>query len=533
MPKVFVSYSHDSDAHRTRVAEFVARLRGEGIDVVYDEDLARIGGPDEGWSYWCERQIVECDYVLACCTPLFHRRFDGEPGSGVGWEALPIRQYLYENLNRKIRPLIFEQGDRDHIPNALRPFSFFVARDDRSYADLLGWLKGSMSPKVLVSYSHDSDAHKARVAGFVARLRREGIGVVYDEDLAKVGGPEEGWQRWCERQIVECDYVLACCTSLFRERFDGPPGSGVGWEALPIRQYLYENLNRKIRALIFEPADRAHIPNALRPFSFFVATDDGSYANLLGWLKAASTSVAPPPATAGLSGAAVDWPPSENFPRQMANRSSEFEHFKSVLAGLTPQRILLVQGPSGSGKTVLVNECVAYVQHQHVPYSLIDLKGAPPLEYIFETLIMDLGPEALPRACSCPPSARPHAVIADLQQLRKPLVLAFDTYEHAPQTAQNWIEILLSRIDRCPALVVAVAGQRIPEHSGRTWAPLAYAIALPPIQRVDDWIDFVGRNYGSTGVKRDHVEAVTLAMKGDPSQVSALIDALVRSLPAS
>jgi len=182
---------------------------------------------------------------------------------------------------------------------------------------------------------------------------------------------------------------------------------------------------------------------------------------------------------------------------------------------------------------VLVNECITYAQHQHVPYSLIDLKGAPPLEYIFETLIMDLGAAVLQKARSCEPSARTHAVIADLQQLRKPLFLAFDTYEDAPQASQQWIEMLLSRVDRCPALVVAVYGRRIPEHSGMSWASLAHAAALPPISGAEDWIDFIGRRYGSTGVKRDHIEAYTLALKGDPGQVSAMIDALVHSLPAT
>jgi hypothetical protein len=384
-----------------------------------------------------------------------------------------------------------------------------------------------MAPKVFVSYSQDDEPHNVRVAEFVRRLRGEGIDVVYDEDLAKRGGPDEGWPRWCERQIVECDYVLACCTALFHERFDAPPGSGVAWEAQSIRQYLSENLNRKVRSLIFEPADRAHIPNALRPFSFFVATDDGSYANLLGWLN---VNPAPPPAARVVVAppATVDWPsPADNFSRGLCDRVNEFEHFRSVLAGRSEQRILLVQGPSGSGKTALVHECIRYARLQRVPCSQIDFKGAPALEQVFEMLVMDLGKTVLRSAGGC------HNVVVDLQQLRQPLFLAFDTYEDAGQASQSWIEMLLSRVDLCPALVVSIAGRKIPEHGGRTWAPLAHAVALPPIQGADDWIDFVGRRYGSTGVKRDHVEAYTLALKGDPSQVSAMIDALVHSLPAA
>ena len=36
-----------------------------------------------------------------------------------------------------------------------------------------------MAARVFVSYSHDSDEHKARVRAFVVRLRGEGIVVVY------------------------------------------------------------------------------------------------------------------------------------------------------------------------------------------------------------------------------------------------------------------------------------------------------------------------------------------------------------------
>jgi len=45
MPKVFISYSHDSEEHAARVGELALRLRDEGIDVVLDQD---IGNPDGG-----------------------------------------------------------------------------------------------------------------------------------------------------------------------------------------------------------------------------------------------------------------------------------------------------------------------------------------------------------------------------------------------------------------------------------------------------------------------------------------------------
>jgi hypothetical protein len=396
-----------------------------------------------------------------------------------------------------------------------------------------------MPPKVFVSYSHDSDAHKARVREFVARLRGEGIVVVYDEDVARVGGPDEGWPSWCERQIDESDYVLACCTAMFHERFEGKQPAGVGhgvaWEASSIRQYLYENpsANHRVRTVILEEGDRAYVPSKLRPYHVFLPKDDQSYGELLGWLKGG-------PATVGVSAdtatdVAVAWlPPAEDFPRGMADRSEEFERFRNMLAGQDSHRALLVRGPSNSGKSELMRECIRYAQHRGVPFSHIDLKGGLPLEDVFETLVLDFGKTMLPETLARERSARSFKVIADLLELRKPCFIAFDTYQEAPQGGQDWIEQqLLPRIGRSPALVVAVAGQTIPEHGGRSWAPLAYTTALRPIMSVEDWCDYVWRKHGSTKVTPEHIKTLTLATNGNPGQISALIGSLVQNLATS
>jgi hypothetical protein len=36
-PRVFISYSHDSDEHSDRVLELADRLRGNGIDAIIDQ----------------------------------------------------------------------------------------------------------------------------------------------------------------------------------------------------------------------------------------------------------------------------------------------------------------------------------------------------------------------------------------------------------------------------------------------------------------------------------------------------------------
>lgn len=389
-----------------------------------------------------------------------------------------------------------------------------------------------MSPKVFVSYSHDSEAHRLRVDEFVSRLRRQNIAVIYDEDIAKIGGPDEGWPRWCERQIVECEYVLVCCTAKFHERFNGEQmpdtGLGVAWEAQSIRQYLYRNpnSNRKVRVLLLQESDRPFIPMTLQPYHVFVATHDESYAGLLGWLKITGNTHAP-------TSTSVTWlSPAKNFERRLADRLPEFSRFADMLSGLGGKRALLIQGPSSSGKTVLIHECLSYAQHLGAQYAYVDFKGGLSLDEALTSLVFNLGRGMLSETSSCIGTARSYALIADLQRVREPLVLTFDTYQDGSQECKNWVETqLLTRLDRCPALIVAVAGHEVPAQSARSWAPLACTVSLPPIGRVDDWIDFAGRTYGITRLERGHVEALTLTLKGDPGQVSAMLEVIIRALP--
>jgi hypothetical protein len=72
MPSVFISYSHDSPAHRDSILALSDRLRAEGVDcriAQYEES------PPEGWPQWCDRQVEKSDFVLVVCTEIYLRRF--------------------------------------------------------------------------------------------------------------------------------------------------------------------------------------------------------------------------------------------------------------------------------------------------------------------------------------------------------------------------------------------------------------------------------------------------------------------------
>ena len=127
-PKVFISYSHDSQEHKERVLALADRLREDGIDSSIDqyED-----SPPEGWQRWMLNQVEAADYALIVCTQQYDRRFRGQEevgkGKGVTWEGGMIIQELYDaqGQNSKFIPVTFTSEDSEFIPSPLRSATFY------------------------------------------------------------------------------------------------------------------------------------------------------------------------------------------------------------------------------------------------------------------------------------------------------------------------------------------------------------------------------------------------------------------------
>jgi tetratricopeptide (TPR) repeat protein len=129
MTRVFISYSHDSDAHRKRVLALSDQLREDGVDCYIDQYVN--GSPAEGWQRWMEKQIELADFVLVVCTPIYLRRFRGEDregGRGVNFEGVIISQVLYDNFqqNTKFIPIIPDDGSLDNVPLLLKSGSAYL-----------------------------------------------------------------------------------------------------------------------------------------------------------------------------------------------------------------------------------------------------------------------------------------------------------------------------------------------------------------------------------------------------------------------
>jgi len=152
--KVFISYSHDSEAHAQQTLAFANQLRKDGVETILDQ---YIDVPPEGWPLWMERQMEKAEYVLIVCTKTYLQRVKGEekPGTGKGvkWESLLTYSDIYESDSRNVKfiPVLFNIDDKKYIPKPLRSTNFYLVTDQSGYEKLYRRLTNQPSvvtPKV-------------------------------------------------------------------------------------------------------------------------------------------------------------------------------------------------------------------------------------------------------------------------------------------------------------------------------------------------------------------------------------------------
>jgi hypothetical protein len=386
--------------------------------------------------------------------------------------------------------------------------------------------------RAFISYSHDSEQHKERVAQLANRLRSDRIEIIIDSDKLP-GGPDEGWPQWSERQVEVADRVLVVCTLKYRERYDGVqlPGVGLGavCEASAIRQLIHDSagVNRRIRVLILDPADEQHIPLQLRRYHSYRPNIEESYNQLLEWLRESGPSPTLPESTS----ASCSWPtasPTYEYP--LADRKEEFSLFEKTITGGNRKRILLFKGDSNSGKTVLMSELLSYARHLHLRTAFLDFKGCPSEDDLFESFKLDLGHHLMPNSFG-EKDGKFFYLISDLQLLSEPLILFFDTYQEVSDSSRRWIEKhLLTRLERIPSVVVVIGGQQVPEYQRQSWRDLSEFRELRAIRRVEDWLEYIRRKWPSPHVNSDYVKALILATRGNPGQLSALLETMMGGL---
>ncbi|WP_158309772.1 TIR domain-containing protein [Pseudomonas ogarae] len=116
-PRVFISYSWDSETHKDWVRTFSERLRLNGVDIRLDQWHVM---PGQSLTQFMESEIVACDHVITICTRNYFLKSLGRQG-GVGYEQQIISGHLAAGVHRgKFIPVVregeFEVGEKCAIP---------------------------------------------------------------------------------------------------------------------------------------------------------------------------------------------------------------------------------------------------------------------------------------------------------------------------------------------------------------------------------------------------------------------------------
>lgn len=140
MTRVFISYSHDNDAHVGRVRALAEQLNEwGGLELTLD---LWESAPPQGWTAWMEQKIREADYVLIVCSAGYQAKIEGqgEPshGKGVKWEGRIIRNLLYASgsVSAKFIPVLLGDASESHLLTPLLDATWYRADTEAGFEKL-------------------------------------------------------------------------------------------------------------------------------------------------------------------------------------------------------------------------------------------------------------------------------------------------------------------------------------------------------------------------------------------------------------
>jgi TIR domain len=129
-PKVFISYSHDSAAHKAWVLKLGSDLRVKGVDVVLDQwDLV----PGQDVSLFMQRGISEADRVIMICSSTYVTKSEQGVG-GVGYERLIVTAEVVNSIDTiKFIPILRAASSSKKTPSFLGPRVYIDFENDSEY----------------------------------------------------------------------------------------------------------------------------------------------------------------------------------------------------------------------------------------------------------------------------------------------------------------------------------------------------------------------------------------------------------------
>ncbi len=221
--------------------------------------------------------------------------------------------------------------------------------------------------KIFISYSDDSPGHSENVLALSNRLRNDGIDCQVDQ---YENSPAEGWPKWIDRQLEECDGVLVICTEKYWRQALGEgeqhQARGVEWQSMLLYNILNSTQARspKVIPVIFAQEDAEYIPNPLKGYGFCCLDNEKAYRDLYRHILNGPAVIKPP------LGTEKKLPPERISLSRLPMSGEFFLGRKKELEVLTNAweepgtNVIALVAWGGVGKSALVNHWLNLMQQQ-------------------------------------------------------------------------------------------------------------------------------------------------------------------------
>ena len=171
LPKAFISYSWDDEAHKDWVKQLATRLRADGVEVTLDHWHS---APGDQIPLFMERAVRDNSFVIAICTPRFKERSDEREG-GVGYEGDIMTAYaLTLGDQKKFIPVLRRGSWNEAAPTWLLGRAYRDLSNEpyseSQYQELLKTLLGTREKAPRVG-APQSNVPARPEAGFFGRKR--------------------------------------------------------------------------------------------------------------------------------------------------------------------------------------------------------------------------------------------------------------------------------------------------------------------------------------------------------------------------
>ncbi len=143
IPKVFISYSHDSITHKKWVLDLATRMRNNGIDAIIDQWELQLG---DDLPHFMETHLANSDKIIMVCTENYVEKANNGTG-GVGYEKMIITSNLLKKIDEnKIIPIIRQVSTTD-LPTFLKTKLYInfskVSEFEFNFDELIRTIHGS------------------------------------------------------------------------------------------------------------------------------------------------------------------------------------------------------------------------------------------------------------------------------------------------------------------------------------------------------------------------------------------------------